>query len=57
MTTRTPDYQVKALNKRTDEKGKIGVAWINEDKSITMVLHGFITIEADRDVIITLFPN
>lgn len=38
MANRKPDYNVHALNKRTEERARIGAAWINPDGSIRVVL-------------------
>jgi len=51
-----PHYRVKVLNKQTNAKGEIGAAWINTDKSITIVLDNFIRIVQDGNLLITLFP-
>ena len=56
--SRTPDYNVKALNKRTgDRTGKIGAGWKNEDGSISVKLDMFVTIAYDPDLLVTLFVN
>lgn len=55
--SRTPDFRVAALNKRTDEKATIGAAWKNEDGTIAVVLHSFTKIEGSKDILITLFPK
>ncbi len=55
--SRTPDFRIAALNKRTDEKAIIGAAWKNEDGSISITLNSFIKIEGSKDILITLFPK
>lgn len=52
---RKPDYKVSALNKDTEEKGPVGVAWINEDKSISIKLNSFVKLEGN--LLITLWVN
>lgn len=53
---RKPDFWVKAMNKRTDEKRKIGAAWQNEDGSISVAIDCFTVLEASPDLVVTLFP-
>lgn len=53
---RKPDLWVNAMNKRTDEKRKIGAAWHNEDGSISIALDSFTVLEASPDLLVTLFP-
>ncbi len=56
--TRKPDYNVSAMNKSTEEKGRIGAAWINQDGSISITLDAFIVLpNAGKDLLITLFPK
>lgn len=56
MKSRTPDYNVKAMNKATGEKARIGAGWLNEDNSISIVLNSFTVIEGNPNLLITLFP-
>lgn len=53
---RKPDYWMKAMNKDTNEKRKIGAAWLNPDKSISIDIDSFTTIESSPSLVITLFP-
>lgn len=53
---RKPDYWVKAMNKATNEKRKIGAAWANPDKSISIDVDAFTVLHAHPDLVITLFP-
>ena len=55
--SRTPDYNVKVLDKATNEKGRIGAGWINEDGSISIVLNTFVVITSSPNLVITLFSN
>lgn len=57
MATRRPDYRIAALNKETDAKGNIGVAWKNEDGSIGVVFNPFVTVPVGNNFVITMFPN
>jgi len=56
MKSRTPDYNVKAMNKATNEKARIGAGWLNEDNSISIALNSFTIIESNPNLLITLFP-
>lgn len=55
--SRTPDFDVKALKKNTNEKARIGAAWANEDGSVSIVLDAFVVVPSSPDLIITLFPR
>ena len=58
MASRTPDYHLKALNKRTGERtGKVGAAWRNEDGSVSIKLDMFVSLIYDPDLLLTLFVN
>lgn len=55
---RKPDYDVSALNKDNERKGKIGAAWANPDGTISIVLNTFIVLDTGRDnLLITMFPT
>lgn len=54
--SRTPDFQVAALNKKTDEKSNVGVAWKNDDGTISIILNSFVSLPGGKDMLITLFP-
>lgn len=55
---RTPEWIVSVLDKQTDKKGRIGVAWDNEDGSISIKLNMCTVIDTrTQDLLITLFPN
>jgi len=53
---RKPDYRLKAMNKATDAKAEVGAAWSNPDGSISVVLNPFVKLEADPDLVLTMFP-
>lgn len=42
--SRKPDYRVAAMNKVTNTKNNIGGGWINDNKSITVVIDDFIVV-------------
>ena len=51
-----PHYRLKFLNKRTEEHGEIGAAWLNEDQSISIVLNPLVVVPQSSDLVMTLFP-
>jgi len=53
---RKPEWELRYLNKETDEKGKVGVGWDNEGGSIRIALNTKVVIQADPSCILTLFP-
>lgn len=54
---RKPDYWIKAMDKGTNEKRKIGAAWMNEDDhSISLTIDPFTTLRSSPNLVITLFP-
>lgn len=55
MAGRKPDYHVHAMDKRTDEKSRVGAAWANPDGSIRVVLNPFVVLAAGPNLVITLF--
>jgi len=54
---RKPDYYIRA-KPRTYEGlgGKVGVAWINDDKSITIKLETCTALFGNDDLLIRMFP-
>lgn len=54
---RNPDYILKAMDKITSEKQRIGAAWLEQDRSLTIKIDRFIVISGQHDAIIKLFPN
>lgn len=55
--SRTPEWNVAILNKATEERGRVGVAWNNEDGSIGIVLNPCVVLRSSPDLVITLFPR
>lgn len=51
-----PHWDLRFLNKRTDEKGQVGVAWNNDDGSIRIRLNTAVVLQGNADHILTLFP-
>lgn len=54
-----PNYNLAYLNKKTDERGKVGVGWANPNGSITVKLNPCVVLSAVdlRECVLTLFPN
>lgn len=57
MAGRKPDYNVHAMDKRTNAKARIGGAWVNPNGSISIVLNHFVVLEGNIDLVVTMFPN
>ncbi len=54
---RRPDYILSALCKRTELRGRVGAAWVNEDGTLSIKLNAFVVLSANDDLVITLFEN
>jgi hypothetical protein len=54
--SRKPDYWVKAMDKATNAKAKVGAAWKNPDGSVSIDLNAFVVLTASPDLVITCFP-
>lgn len=54
--SRKPDYNFRALNKATEERGRLGAAWNNQDGSITVVIDPFVVVPTGKQFLLTLFP-
>lgn len=57
MSGRSPDYILSAMDKETDEKGRVGVAWLNTNGSIGIVLNPRVVLTASKNLVLNLFPN
>jgi len=59
--TRIPDFRLAVMNKTTDEKnGSIGAAWVNKDRTISIVLTPFVQLpmqDGKGSILMTLFPS
>lgn len=53
---RKPDFRLKALDKDTDVKGSVGAGWLNDDGSISVVLNPWVVLNANKSLVLTLFP-
>ena len=54
---RRPDYEIKALNKDTQERGPIGAGWLNEDGSIYLKFNPFVVLPVGAHMAITAFAT
>ena len=53
---RKPDYDLSALDKVTDMRGKVGAAWINTNGTISIRLNPWVVLDgANKELVITLF--
>ena len=60
--TRPPDWNLHAILSSTieaknDDRGKVGVAWNNEDGSISIVLNLAVVLDERSIASLRLFPN
>lgn len=55
-----PTHVLKVLDKRTDHKAAIGVAWVNnkgeKNENFTLSINPCVVIQANDDFVYTLFP-
>jgi hypothetical protein len=54
---RTPTHVLKVKERRGSAKGEVGVAWLNEDGSLHVILNPCVVLSWNDDVHITLFPK
>lgn len=54
---RKPDFDLKAMNKATDEKSRVGAGWLNADGSVSIRLDSFTVLAASPHLVLTLFPT
>lgn len=58
MAGRKPDYNLSAMDKKTEMKGQIGGAWTNPNRSISIRLNPWVVLDgANKDLVLTLFVN
>lgn len=57
MANRKPDYNVHAMDKRTNQKARVGAAWVNDNGTISIVLNNFVVLQGNIDLVVTLFVN
>lgn len=56
---RRPDYEIKALNKDTQARQRVGAAWLKDDGSgqIYIKLEPFVTLSGSMNIALTAFPT
>lgn len=56
---RRPDYEIKALNKETQARMRVGAAWLKDDGSghIYIKLEPFVVLRGEVDMAITAYPT
>jgi hypothetical protein len=54
--SRKPDYWFKAMDKATENRGKVGAAWLNDDGSVSIDLNPFTVLVSSPNLVLTLFP-
>lgn len=57
FTPRKPDFELSVFDKATQERAKVGVAWINEKGHISIRLNLCTVLHARDGLLITLFPT
>lgn len=55
--SRTPDFYLKAMDKETGQKDKVGAAWINDNGSISIVINRFVTLSGKDNINLVLFKK
>lgn len=54
---RQPDYDLAVLNRETEQKGRVGAAWLNPDGSISIRLNPMVVLDSRPELVITLFKR
>ena len=54
---KSPTHNVRVYNRKNQDRGTVGHAWVNDDNSVTIRLFPIVTLTNDPDVAITLFPR
>ena len=55
---RKPDYNLSMLDKVTDMRGQVGVAWNNPNGTIAIRLNPCVVLDgSNKELVLTLFPN
>lgn len=59
MAGKKPDYTLSAMDKDTERlKGNVGIAWINEDGTISIRLNPFVVLDTREHALeLRLFKN
>lgn len=54
--SRKPDYWLKAMDKSTNQKRKVGAGWNNPDGSISINIDAWTVLPTHKDMVYNLFP-
>lgn len=54
---RPPEYILKAMDKLTNDKSRVGAGWCEKDGSISLILDRFVTLSGRDSIVLKLFPN
>ncbi len=54
---RRPDFNLSALDKTTEVRGKVGAAWKNDDGTISIRLDPFVVLSGSSNLELRLFVN
>lgn len=54
---RRPDYNLNALDKNTEQKGRVGAAWLNDDGTIRVKINPWVVLTGGDSLVLTLFPS
>lgn len=54
---RKPDFHVRAMDKRKEEKSTVGAAWRNDNGSISVKIDPFVTLQGGGDLLIDALPD
>lgn len=57
LKPRKPDYKLKVMDKTNKNNGTIGVAWLNQDGSVSIRINPGTFLHYNPNLAITLFPN
>lgn len=53
---RSPDWELKYFNKETQVSAQVGVAWSNDNGSLTLKLNPCVVLSQSKEAVFTLFP-
>ena len=57
FVAKKPDFNLAAIDKITERKGQVGVAWSQPDGTIRIKLNSFVVLDSvSQDLVLTLFP-
>lgn len=56
LVSKEHDYEIRALNKVTEQRGMIGKAYIQEHGRIRLWFNPFVQLPTGSEVVVSLFP-